>query len=65
MGTSGIRSLDTDTNVSLLLIDDDLELCRLIGLYLGKAGYSLTCTANGRDGVIEAISNACDLVCWT
>jgi DNA-binding response OmpR family regulator len=39
-----------------------VELCRLIGLYLGKAGYSLTCSANGRDGVIEAISNAYDLV---
>jgi DNA-binding response OmpR family regulator len=62
MGTSGIRSSDTATNVSLLLIDDDVELCRLIGLYLGKAGYTLTCSANGRDGVTEAISNAYDLV---
>jgi len=62
MGTSGIRSSDMDTNVSLLLIDDDVELCRLIGLYLGKAGYRVTCSANGRDGVTEAISNAYDLV---
>jgi CheY-like chemotaxis protein len=65
MGTSGIRSLDTDTNVSLLLIDDDLELLPVDWAVLGEGGYSLTCTANGRDGVIEAISNACDLVCWT
>jgi DNA-binding response OmpR family regulator len=62
MGISGIRSSDTDTNLSLLLIDDDVELCRLIGLYLGKAGFRLTCSANGRDGVTEAISNAYDLV---
>jgi DNA-binding response OmpR family regulator len=62
MGTSGIQSSDTKRNVSLLLIDDDVELCRLIGLYLGKAGYRLTCSANGRDGVAEAISNAYDLV---
>jgi len=62
MGTSDIRSSGRDTQISLLLIDDDVELCRLIGLYLGKAGYSVTCSANGRDGVTKAISNSYDLV---
>jgi len=62
MGTSNPRPSDRDIQISLLLIDDDVELCRLIGLYLGKAGYSVTCSANGRDGVTKAISNAYDLV---
>jgi two-component system response regulator CpxR len=50
------------TGPSLLLIDDDIELCRLIGLYLSKAGCKLTCSTNGRDGVAKAISNEYDLV---
>jgi DNA-binding response OmpR family regulator len=59
----GMRpTTDTDTELSLLLIDDDVELCRLIELYLGQAGYLVTCSANGRDGVTKAISNEYDLV---
>ncbi len=47
---------------SLLLVDDDLELCRLIRQYLNRAGYEVACSANGRDGVDQAISGAYDLI---
>ena len=47
---------------SLLLIDDDLELCRLIRHFLSRAGYKLACSANGRDGVTQAVSGAYSLI---
>jgi DNA-binding response OmpR family regulator len=62
MGTPGTEPTDTDATTSLLLIDDDVELCRLIGLYLGRAGYVVTCSTNGRDGVAKALSDAYGLV---
>lgn len=51
-----------DKKPSLLLIDDDHELCRLIGIYLSRFGYSLTCSADGRDGVVKATSHTYDLI---
>ncbi|MBB3168592.1 response regulator transcription factor [Simiduia aestuariiviva] len=34
---------------SLLLVDDDRELCDLLASYLGTEGFGVTCRHNGRD----------------
>ena len=41
----------------ILLVDDDLKLCRLITDYLGPLGYSVTAVHNGHDGVRAAIND--------
>lgn len=47
---------------SLLLIDDDGELCGLMGRFLDGVGYRLDCCRNGLEGAERAISSLFDLV---
>ncbi len=47
---------------SLLLVDDDAELCGMMVEYFAEAGYSLECAHNGRDGLNCALNGAHDLV---
>lgn len=44
----------TEARTSLLLIDDDLKLCRLLTDYLEPLGYSLVTVHDGRDGIALA-----------
>ncbi|NDD64443.1 MAG: DNA-binding response regulator, partial [Acidobacteria bacterium] len=44
-------SNDLSGNIRLLLIDDDLKLCRLIRDYLTPLGYEITAVHNGREGL--------------
>jgi DNA-binding response OmpR family regulator len=46
----------------LLLIDDDIKLCRLIRDYLEPMGYTVTVAHNGPDGLELAIDNEFDAV---
>lgn len=48
---------DTTQPVKILLIDDDLKLCRLIRDYLTPLGYEVTTANNGADGLARATSN--------
>jgi DNA-binding response OmpR family regulator len=48
--------------VSLLLIDDDAELCSMMKEFFSEAGYKLDCSYNGRDGLARALENPYDLV---
>lgn len=61
MSAAGSSS-SSESRPSLLLVDDDVELCRLMRLYLNRAGYELTCSVDGRDGVAQALSGAYDLM---
>ena len=45
---------DQTNNLRILLIDDDLKLCRLISDYLGPLGYEITAVHNGREGLSRA-----------
>ena len=45
---------DQTDNLRILLIDDDLKLCRLISDYLGPLGYEITAVHNGREGLSRA-----------
>jgi DNA-binding response OmpR family regulator len=47
---------------SVLLVDDDLELCAMLESYLGRHGWKVNAVHTGRDGVRMALSNSPDLV---
>ena len=54
-----------DTTVatpSILLIDDDVELCSLIVEYLGGHGYTLPCAHDGVSGLARVLEGQHDLV---
>ncbi|SDP72754.1 DNA-binding response regulator, OmpR family, contains REC and winged-helix (wHTH) domain [Ralstonia sp. 25mfcol4.1] len=43
-------------NVEILLIDDDAELCEMLGEYLAGEGFAVTACANGEAGAELAVS---------
>jgi two-component system, OmpR family, response regulator CpxR len=47
---------------SILLVDDDPELCSLMTEYFSQNGHRLECAYDGRDGLARALSGAHDLV---
>ncbi len=48
--------------LSLLLIDDDAELCAMMKEFFFQMGGQLDCAYNGRDGLSRALQNSYDLV---
>ena len=48
--------------LSLLLVDDDIELCGMMREFLANAGHHLDCAHNGRDGLDRAINGGYDLM---
>lgn len=46
----------------ILVIDDEENVCELITLYFEKAGYKVTCTGSGTDGIEMVKSDKPDLV---
>ena len=50
------------TNPTLLVIDDDVELCQLLSMYLVPEGYELVTVHDGREGLEQALSKNFDLV---
>ncbi|HSM79881.1 MAG TPA: response regulator transcription factor [Bryobacteraceae bacterium] len=46
----------------LLIVDDDVELCSLLGEFLRREGYSVQCEHDGRSGLEQAQSGGFDLV---
>src|SRR5271166_2072531 len=48
--------------LSLLLIDDDTELCSMMQEFLAESGHELTSVHNGRDGLSRALDGQYDLV---
>jgi DNA-binding response OmpR family regulator len=48
--------------LSLLLIDDDAELCSMMKEFFSEAGHHLDCAYNGRDGLASAMKNTYDLI---
>lgn len=47
---------------SLLVVDDDVELCALLEEYLGAQGYRVTCAHDGPAGLARAVGGAYDLI---
>jgi DNA-binding response OmpR family regulator len=50
------------TKLSLLLVDDDAELCSMMQEFFAENGHELTCAYNGRDGLALALEKHYDLV---
>lgn len=48
--------------LSLLLIDDDAELCGMMREFFAQAGHRLECAYNGREGLACALNGTHDLV---
>ena len=47
---------------TILIVDDDEDICEVISLYLKKEGFSVLIANNGNDAVSYALSSACDLI---
>lgn len=54
--------MDASGSTSLLLIDDDLKLCRLVRQYLEPLGYSVSLAHNGEHGLRAALAGTFDAV---
>ncbi len=48
--------------LSLLLVDDDAELCEMMREFFTQAGHRIECTCNGREGLANALRGGYDLV---
>ncbi len=48
--------------LSLLLVDDDVELCGMMKEFFGGAGHSLDSVHNGREGLATALRGSYDLL---
>jgi two-component system response regulator CpxR len=48
--------------LSLLIVDDDAELCAMMKEFFAEAGHHLDCAYNGRSGLDCALNGAYDLV---
>jgi len=57
-----IESPDRQKQLSLLLVDDDVELCGMMREFFTEEGHRLDCAYNGREGLTAALNNAYDLV---
>lgn len=57
--------MNSSTNqnaIRVLIIDDDLKLCRLVQDYLTPMGYEVTSAHTGPDGLQQALSNEYQIV---
>ena len=54
-------SADAD-RCSILLVDDDVELCRLMKEYFGRKGCAVDSVHNGRDGLVRALEEKHQIV---
>ena len=57
-----MQSADRSKSLSLLLVDDDAELCGMMREFFSQAGHRIDCAHNGREGLAAALNGAHDLV---
>jgi len=46
----------------ILIVDDDVDTLRLVGLMLQRQGYEISAATNGQQGVSKAIEEQPDLI---
>jgi DNA-binding response OmpR family regulator len=54
--------METPQSLTLLLIDDDVELCEMLQMFFDQAGHHLDHVHNGVDGISTALRGAYDLL---
>jgi two-component system response regulator CpxR len=57
-----MESAETQRQLSLLLVDDDVELCGMMMEFFAQTSHHLDCAHNGRDGLALALDGAYDLM---
>jgi len=57
-----METAEKQKELSLLLVDDDVELCGMMKEFFAQAGHRLECTHDGRSGLDSALNGAYDLV---
>jgi len=62
MDGAGLEHEITDRQLSLLLIDDDAELCGMMREFFNQLGHRIETIFNGRDGLACALRGSFDLV---
>jgi two-component system response regulator CpxR len=55
-------SVNVHGKCTILLVDDDVELCKLIAEYLGKQGYTVQSAYDGRNGLARALNEHFDFL---
>ncbi|SRR6266702_106494 len=53
---------ESSPEITLLLVDDDAELCALMTEYFSMKGFAIDCVHNGRDGLARALEERHNLV---
>lgn len=61
-GSTKMDHPEKQSALSLLLIDDDEELCAMMTEFFTQAGHRIEFVHNGRDGLTHALNGAHDLV---
>jgi len=65
MNTSHVKEPEAQErtkHLSLLLVDDDAELCGMMREFFAQTGHRLECAYNGREGLTCALNGSHDLV---
>src|SRR5579864_4903161 len=57
-----MEALDKQKRLSLLLVDDDAELCTMMKEFFAEAGHHVDCTCTGGEGLTRALNGVYDLV---
>lgn len=57
-----VETAEGQKQLSLLLVDDDAELCELMREFFTEAGHHLECACTGREGLATALRRGFDLV---
>jgi len=61
-GAVSMETAEKRVQLSLLLVDDDKELCGMMKEFFAAAGHRLDCEHDGRRGLASAVSGTYDLV---
>jgi DNA-binding response OmpR family regulator len=56
-----METAEKQNPLSLLLVDDDVELCGMMKEFFAEAGHCLDCAYNGRSGLTLALNGVYDL----
>lgn len=57
----GVDTAETHKRPSLLLVDDDAELCGMMTEFFAQAGFQVECAGSGSEGLARAVNGAYDL----
>ena len=58
------RVHNDDAMERILVIDDDVELCQLVGEYLRAEGFTVECVHDGESGLKKATAGNTCWWCW-